>query len=172
VVFLPPHDGNASTPAKVNGVSHSSAVHSSPSPEAVTPQHRSTATPVGATSRPESRPANASNVGEALDSAHNPATSSIQSTVSSAANTIANAIPTSSEDFKAQLANANATIASLKQQLEQGGLRQRKTNASNNEKADATGLQATIQQQAPGGVSVQIVAVLCLLSFLLAYFFF
>jgi hypothetical protein len=80
--------------------------------------------------------------------------------------------------MKSQLASANAQIASLKDQLAEG-MRQRK-GAPSAALGGAAG-QGALQQQVLGqgqgsqdmaGVPVQIVAGLCLLSFLLAYFFF
>lgn len=75
----------------------------------------------------------------------------------------------SSDELKAQLADANAQIQRLKDRLADQGLRQRKTGG------EAKAAPATMQQQhAPteAGVPLQIVAGLCLLSFLIAYFFF
>ncbi|EPS31195.1 hypothetical protein PDE_06150 [Penicillium oxalicum 114-2] len=81
---------------------------------------------------------------------------------------VVNALP-SGEDLKSQLADANAQIQRLKERLADQGLRQRKTGG------EAPAAPAMIQQthgSAEGGVSVQVVAGLCLLSFLIAYFFF
>ncbi|KAJ5149472.1 MSP domain protein [Penicillium atrosanguineum] len=78
------------------------------------------------------------------------------------------AIP-SSDEMKAQLADANAQIQRLKDRLADQGLRQRKTGV------EAKAAPATMTQQhgpAESGVPVQMVAGLCLLSFLIAYFFF
>lgn len=105
-----------------------------------------------------------------MESASN-AAASAQSTVASAAN----AVPTSGEDLKAQLAQAKATITRLTQQTEEQGLRQRKTEAVNQDSRERISTGTTgmgIQQQPADGVPVQIVAALCLLSFLLAYFLF
>ncbi|PSN64052.1 VAMP-associated protein [Corynespora cassiicola Philippines] len=174
VTFLPADDVS-STPPRTNGVSSRDehSIISSPSPEAVTPQHRSTELPAGAVSRPESRPSDSKSLGEIRDSAHNPATSSgVKSTISAAAAGVASAIPTSSADLQGQLAEAKATIARLRQQAESSGLRQRKTEATGDSKGQLA-TAASAQQQAPaGGVSVQITALLCLISFLLAYFLF
>lgn len=171
VIFLP-SDGDAlSTPSKPNGASHDDhSLLSSPSMEAVTPQRGSTEAPSGPVSRPESRPAGSKNLGEARESVYSPATSGVTSSVGAAAAAVSNAIPTSTADVQAQLAEAKATIAQLKQQAE-SGLRQRKTDSSQSttEKAQA----ALGTQQAPaGGVSVQITALLCLVSFLIAYLLF
>lgn len=94
--------------------------------------------------------------------------------MSGAAASAANAIPTSTEELKAQLTQAKATIASL---TSEQGLRQRKIGATGQDSKDATSAVSGagglgVQQQQADGVPVQIVAALCLLSFLLAYFFF
>lgn len=92
------------------------------------------------------------------------------STIKSA---VANVIPISTEDLQAQLTEAKATISRLVQQADQG-LRQRK-GASDIQEGSSAGLKTTTlspSQTTPIGVPVQIVAGLCLLSFLLAYFLF
>lgn len=145
---------------------------SSPSPEAVTPQ-RGASDATGPVSRTEDRPAGSKNLGEIKDEAYNPALSaSVGSTVSAAATKVSNAIPVSQEDLKAQLEEAKATIARLTQQASEAtGLRQRKTDSTQDSKSQ---LSTAARTQAPpaGGVSVQITALLCLLSFLIAYFLF
>ena len=101
--------------------------------------------------------------------------SNIQSTLSGAASSVANAIPTSGEDLRAQLLEAKATIAKLLQQGEERGLRQSKdgNGSPDTKEQNSSGMTATgIQQHTSEGVPVQMVAALCLLSFLLAYFFF
>jgi len=117
----------------------------------------------------ESEPANNKHLGDANASATNPATStsSLKDSVTSAAATVSNAVPASYEDLKAQLAQAQATIASYNQE---GGLRVRKVAGASADTATATA--DSVRQQAAEGVPVQIVAALCLLSFLLAYLFF
>jgi hypothetical protein len=76
------------------------------------------------------------------------------------------------EDLKDKLAKAEATIASLKDQAS-SGLKQRKVVSTLEEKAAAP-VQALAQatRQGTEGVPIQIVAALCLVSFLLAYFLF
>lgn len=104
--------------------------------------------------------------------------SNIQSALGGAAASVTNAVPTSGEDLSAQLAEANATISKLKQQAEEQVLRQRESDAIKKDAQEriTTGMTGTdLQQQQPqpvDGVPVQIAAALCLLSFLLAYFFF
>lgn len=74
-----------------------------------------------------------------------------------------------------QLAQAKSTIARLTSQNEEQGLRQRKSDAVNQDARERITTGTTgmgVQQQPADGVPVQIVAALCLLSFLLAYFFF
>lgn len=77
-----------------------------------------------------------------------------------------------------QLAEAKAQIASLTSQLgdPNSELRQRKVgdlavDAKDKISAGVTNVAQTAAQ-APGGVPVQLAAALCLLAFLLAYFFF
>lgn len=71
------------------------------------------------------------------------------------------------ETIKSQLATAQAELVKLKD----SGLRQRVVPSESSEKKPAPELAQAVKQTADG-VSVQIVALLCLLSFLLAYFFF
>jgi len=88
---------------------------------------------------------------------------------------VANAVPSSGDDVRAQLAAAKSTIARLTTQVGEQGLRQRKVDAVNQDSRERITTGTTgmgVQQQPADGVPVQIVAALCLLSFLLAYFFF
>lgn len=77
----------------------------------------------------------------------------------------------SSTDLKSQLADANSQIQRLKDRLADQGLRQRKIPGET-EKSSAPALQQQSAQSVEAGVPVQIVAGLCLLSFLIAYFLF
>ncbi|KAI7198543.1 hypothetical protein KC365_g19194 [Hortaea werneckii] len=84
---------------------------------------------------------------------------------------VSTAIPTNREDLQRQLETANAKIKQLQEQASEG-LRQRKVagaEAGTPGSSTGTGLS---NPPAPGGVSIPIVAVLCVLCFLLAYFFF
>lgn len=100
-----------------------------------------------------------------------------QSAVAAAASTVKKTAVDTAEDLKAKLAQAEATIASLKTEAA-NTLRQRKPIATSDDKgsASATPAGGVIAQaerpQGTEGVPVQIVAALCLVSFLLAYFFF
>ena len=169
-------DGSEGTGAAILGRgAHSANGHddelappySSPSPAAVTPQKGSTREAVGPISTPSDRPADATNRGEAVASAHNSAAQ--QSTVGAAVAAVTNAIPTNKDQLQQQLDAANAQIKSLQQQA-MDGLRQRKPAEGGEKSASSSlGLQ---NAPAPGGVPIQIAALLCLVSFLIAYMFF
>jgi hypothetical protein len=141
----------------------------SPPEETFTPQTRSN--PVGSVSTMESEPDGNKHLGDVKASANSPVTStgSVKDSVSSAAAAaaVSNAVPTSYEDLKAQLAQAQATIASYSQE---GGVRMRKAAGASGDNTATSDIG--VRQQAAEGVPVQIVAALCLLSFLLAYLFF
>lgn len=72
------------------------------------------------------------------------------------------------EELKTKLAQAETQLLNLKD----GGLRQRNVKSSSNDDKTLTAQATQAVRQHPEGVSVQIVAILCLISFLLAYFFF
>lgn len=73
------------------------------------------------------------------------------------------------EQLRAQLGDARTEILTLKERLSDQGLRQRKVGGDLATEAAPT---AQAQQAPEAGVPIQFVASLCLLSFLLAYFFF
>lgn len=82
-----------------------------------------------------------------------------------------------SHDLASQLAEAKATITRLQEQVKQHqqGLRERKTTAVASDSKSHTAEGATgmgLTTHPPEGVSVQICAALCLVTFLLAYLFF
>ncbi|UNI20953.1 phosphatidylinositol-binding protein scs2 [Purpureocillium takamizusanense] len=92
-----------------------------------------------------------------------------KSAVSQAATAVSETAQATYEELKAKLAQAEAQLANLKD----SGLRQRTVKtASGEKKLPDTGRVAQAVKQQPVGVPVQMVAILCLLSFLLAYFFF
>lgn len=182
VVFLPAE-------GSVNGISHSDdappSYTNSPTPAPRTPQQQihSLANAREGTdvmSTPDDRPAGSKNVGEAVQSANNPATdgsplATVKGAASGAAATVASAIPTSQDDVRRQLEEAKATISRLREQVADQGLRQRKSDAVNQDSKERITTGTTgmgIQQLPASGVPVQIVAGLCLLCFLIAYFFF
>ncbi|GKT60108.1 MSP domain-containing protein [Colletotrichum tofieldiae] len=90
-----------------------------------------------------------------------------QSTVSAVSHVVANTAQATYDELKQKLSQAEAKIASLQ---DNSGLRQRIKTES--EKLPSTQEAAAAVRQGVDGVSVQMVAILCLLSFLLAYFFF
>jgi hypothetical protein len=71
------------------------------------------------------------------------------------------------DELKAKLAEAQATIASYAQE---GGVRMRKV--AKGETSNETVNQIAHRVQTTQGVPLQVVAALCLVSFLLAYLFF
>jgi type VI protein secretion system component VasF len=92
--------------------------------------------------------------------------------------TVKSAAADTYEDLKDKLSKAEATITSLRSEVA-GGLRQRKTAATSGsgDSNNTAGTPQLAQAQRPAaqgteGVPVQVVALLCLASFLLAYFFF
>lgn len=89
------------------------------------------------------------------------------SAASQAATAVSESAHDTYEDLKAKLAHAEAQIATLKD----GGFRQRNVKPIDGDEKRASGPAVQAVKQTDG-VSVQIVAILCLLSFLLAYFFF
>ncbi|KAM7185830.1 vesicle-associated protein 2-2 [Rhypophila sp. PSN 637] len=103
------------------------------------------------------------------------AISAVQTASTSAAATVKSVAAETYEELKDRLAKAEATIASLKNDAA-SGLRQRKAAVSASlEDKGVTGVaQETAQavRQGTDGVPVQVVAILCFVSFLLAYFFF
>ncbi|KAG9764351.1 VAMP-associated protein, partial [Aureobasidium melanogenum] len=174
VVFLPP-EGVAHSDAGGH-MDDSIATFNSVSPQPQTPQRGADVGAVGAVSRPEERPVDNKHLGDAVESARNPATDrNTTYSDSTTGQSFINYIPTSADDVKAKLAEAQATIARMSQERDEQGLRQRKTDAINQDSkerisAGTTGLG--VQKAPAGGVPVQVVAGLCLLCFLIAYFFF
>ena len=140
--------------ATANGVSSSHEeqppAYSSPSPQFDTPARQ----PSNAASSAETAKSSMANAAEA-------------SGVTAAASAVASSVPTSNDEMREQLATAKAQIQKLTNQLQDPQVRQRKVQQTN-EKVQAVVAQA----QEGGGVPLQIVAGLCLLSFLIAYLFF
>ena len=122
----------------------------------------------------QSEPQDTTQKGSVADT-FNQAAASTSAAVSGAATNVANAVPTSTGELQAQLAQAKAQIAKLTSATNDQGPRQRKTDAVVQDARERITTGTTgmgVQQQPADGVPVQIVATLCLLSFLLAYFFF
>ena len=91
---------------------------------------------------------------------------------------VSNAASTTGETLQQQLDNAKETIISLKEQIQSQNLRQRQstgltTSGSDiKERSTPSSTELAQQQHSSEGVPVQMVAALCMLSFLIAYFFF
>jgi hypothetical protein len=163
VVFLPA-DGTA-TPAAAgglaagaNGVSH----HESSDPPAYSP---------ATTPQRNSSSANyeKSPMADSTDTFHQSESTTSRSALAGA---VANVTGMDQSDLQRKLDEAQATIAQLKNQAaEQTGLRQRKAGADTTS-SNTMGAAATLQTNPSGGVPVQIVALLCLICFLIAYMFF
>lgn len=147
VNFLPAAGGSP------NGVTD--AEEHPPAYSAPTPQFGSPAPQSSDTKSPtmESAKASVASVAEA-------------SGVAGAAAAVSKAVPTSTEELKQQLAAAQAQIQKLTGQLGDPQLRQRKVQEASEK------VQTVVQQSQDSGVPLQIVAGLCLLSFLIAYLFF
>ena len=97
--------------------------------------------------------------------------SGLQPAAGIAASSVAKNTEPTYDELKQQLAQAEKLIAQLKQ--DQGGLRQRKPGAADDGKSGPKPADLAQQVRAgTEGVPVQITAILCLLSFLLAYLFF
>lgn len=149
VQFLP-----AGSTLQSNGVTSEDQppAYSSPTPAFGSPA------PAGAndaksTNTVESARSTASNVAEATG-------------ISAAASAVSNSVPRNQDDLQQQLAAAQARIKDLSNQLSDPQFRQRKV-AEAQEK-----VQSVVQQSQESGVPLQIVAALCLISFLIAYLFF
>ncbi|MCJ1422496.1 phosphatidylinositol-binding protein scs2 [Sticta canariensis] len=185
VVFLP-SDTSSTTPIHsiVNGANLSDEAppaygspapsFGSPAPDAVSPLNQTVDDSAGAMSQAFSPLSDGKDVGEGKESASS-ITSNLQSRLGAAVSNVANAIPTSGDDLRAQLSEAKATISNPTQQGDEKSLKQRTFESVNQDSRDRITSETTgmgIQQQPADGVPVQIVAALCLLSFLLAYFFF
>lgn len=168
VIFLPSDDAVA-TP-KSNGASnHRESILSSPAVEASTPQQFSTSQSVDSIRSGPRSSESKSSLRDSTVTAASTAASTVAATVGSAVAGVTDAIPTSSAELQAQLAEAKATITNLRQQLD-SGLRQRKNEPARDSKEQLQ--TAVAPQQTPGGVPVHITALVALLSFLLAYFLF
>ncbi|KFY38457.1 hypothetical protein V494_04353 [Pseudogymnoascus sp. VKM F-4513 (FW-928)] len=107
--------------------------------------------------------------GESSPQPAEPAVSKAKENVKAIPAAVSSAMPNSIEELKAQLAQAQATIAKYGQE---GGLRLRKAGNALGADEVAPAAQAAIRTTSQEGVPVKIVAALCFLSFLIAYFFF
>jgi hypothetical protein len=92
----------------------------------------------------------------------------VKSAMSQATASIKETAELTYEELKAKLAQAEQQLVSLKD----SGLRQRNVKSDSNDEKRPVAQTAQAIQQTVEGVPVQMAAILCLVSFLLAYFFF
>ncbi|CZT09255.1 hypothetical protein WAI453_005694 [Rhynchosporium graminicola] len=167
VVYLSPGSGGvAATPLK-NGINGSSN-HSLETPEHTTPAYSNTQrspSPEEAYT-PETR---RSTIGTKTDTETPTNRSSASNLAASIPAAVSNATPMSYEEMKAKLAEAQATISSY---ANEGGLRMRKVAKGETNNETVNNIAHQVQATGNQGVPLQIVAALCLISFLLAFFFF
>ncbi|KAN0108077.1 VAMP-associated protein [Hyaloscypha variabilis] len=164
VVYLPQGGSTvAATPLRngTNGITNGATPETAPpaysSQRSPSPEQAAYTPNASAAVRPEDKPSNASSLSDAKASASNPAMPSNPPP----------AVPLSYDELKEKLAEAQKTIAAYAQE---GGLRLRK--AAKGETSNETVNQVAHRIQATQGVPLQVVAALCLVSFLLAYLFF
>ncbi|RFU77223.1 major sperm [Trichoderma arundinaceum] len=91
-----------------------------------------------------------------------------KSVASKTASAVASTVQGATEDLKAKIIQLEAELANYKN----GGLRQRNVKGSSDGEKSTAGAIAQQTKQVVEGVPVKIVAILCLISFLLAYIFF
>jgi hypothetical protein len=92
--------------------------------------------------------------------------------VSAAAPSISNTAASTGQAIQQHSSDAKDSIKQIGSPATDQGLRQRKSDAVVQDEEKSTTTVRDVQTQHVDGVPVQIVAFLCLLSFLLAYFFF
>lgn len=154
VNFLPPNADGATINGAVHPESDEPPAYTSPSPRFGSPAAPNSTNQTTTTQ-------------DTIATVKSSTTKAVEATgVAGAAAAVANAVPTSSDDLKEQLATAQAQISKLKNQLADPQLRQRKVQEATEK------MQTVVQQTNESGVPLQIVAGLCLLSFLIAYLFF
>ncbi|KAE9377707.1 VAMP-associated protein [Stipitochalara longipes BDJ] len=164
VVYIPQGGSTAAaTPLRngTNGLTNGATPDTAPpaysSQRSPSPEQAAYTPNAAAAVRPDDKPSNASSLGDAKSTASNPAVPSHPPP----------AVPLSYDELKEKLAEAQKTIASYAQE---GGLRIRK--AAKGETSNETVNQVAHRIQSTQGVPLQVVAALCLVSFLLAYLFF
>ncbi|KAM7207599.1 vesicle-associated protein 2-2 [Naviculisporaceae sp. PSN 640] len=172
--LAPSEDGHldqpASTPLRPSAPNGVEATPDVPPPAYSSPNESSVQPQTYSVSEPDTQEVKAES-----ETVVQSAISTAQNATTSAAATVKSAAVETYEELKDKLAKAEQTIASLKDEAA-SGLRQRKAavSASLDEKGVAGTAQDLAQaaRQGTEGVPVQVAAILCLVSFLLAYFFF
>lgn len=160
VVYLAPESAPATATPLRNGINGANGSHIS-TPDAAPPTYTSNRSP-----SPEETFTPQQSKTSISKSKGEDEPKSVAATARESAAAAAAAIP-SYEELKAELEKAQAKISSLTQE---GGLRMRKVAAGETSNQMVNDVAKNIQQQQ--GVPLQIVAALCLLCFLIAYFFF
>ncbi|KAH8847511.1 hypothetical protein MCOR01_000934 [Pyricularia oryzae] len=167
VTFLPAYSATegVATPAKRDTADN--AVDATPD---VPPPSYSSPEQTSAAAQPASSPSVDANKAKVKVEPESP--SNISSSISAATAQVAQSKPV--EQVKEKVAEVKSAVAST---VEDSGLKQRKTSATSAVKRQTTASAPVTKvhpaaQQAPQGVPVHMVAALCLVSFLLAYFFF
>ena len=105
------------------------------------------------------------------DEKHETSISSPATTFAAAASTVQATVEPTYEELKAQLLAAERKISQFVQE-QTAGLRQRKGGASTGDDKAPTAQLAQAVRQGTEGVPIHITALLCLLTFLIAYMFF
>ncbi|KAH8124158.1 hypothetical protein FP744_10001805 [Trichoderma asperellum] len=152
-----------------NGPSAAHAVNATPIKQAAVNGSYDTPEPTRAYSSPSgdaSTPAPPPYADEKEDDDSRPQTA--KSAASKTASAVAGTVQSGTEELKAKIAQLEAELANYKN----GGLRQRNVKGSSGNEKGAAGAVAQQAKQGVEGVPVQIAAILCLVSFLLAYLFF
>ncbi|KAK3325789.1 PapD-like protein [Apodospora peruviana] len=174
VTWLAPSEDGHPEPV-ATPIRHSLANGVESTPDAAPPAYSS---PNENSQEPSTFPVSEAETQNNIKSEPEPAKSTLASAQAATAATVASVKSTAAEtyeDLKEKLAQAEATIASLKDDAV-SGLRQRKAAAAAgaDEKGVPDSAQGIVQavRQGTEGVPVHWAAALCLISFLLAYFFF
>ncbi|KAK0635901.1 PapD-like protein [Bombardia bombarda] len=176
VVWLAPSEDGGHTDPHATPVRRSLANEAESTPDAAPPAYSSPNEESGPSSI--SKPSFESNVKKEVSPSPEPAAqSSFQAAQAATTAAVASVKATAGESYeqlKEKLAKAEATIASLKNDAV-SGLRQRKTTVPDVTAKTAEDTKPQLAQETrrgTEGVPVHVTAILCLCSFLLAYFFF
>jgi len=164
VAFLPPEVAQgATTPIRpgttngLNGTNHGVA-DATPAAAYLSPSSEENSTPDAKYRNAAQEPGSVTKSPE----------TKIPDIITNSANAVSNTIP-SYDDLKAQLAEVQTKLASYGQE---GGLRLRKSTGGQDATVAGGPTEVARNVQTTEGVPIQIVAALCLISFLLAYLFF
>ncbi|MCJ1313445.1 phosphatidylinositol-binding protein scs2 [Agyrium rufum] len=183
VSFLPSHDSSTGASASntpqhhsVNGALASSQMsdHDGPPPAYNSPPSQNYGSPASSSTKaaPPDREAPSAPFSTAKDPAASSSTGSATTTAGVISNSVSNAASATQQTLQQQLENAKAQIAALQKSATESGASLKQRAVGGDERSGGRALAQAPGQAAAEGVPVQIVAALCLLSFLLAYFLF